>query len=167
MAVTQICRPVLPKIYPKSASLVRADIKRVTQKFCRLAKTDMDTLFGPWNHHPNVTVVILDTPVQITGTTATDDLVTWFLDGGTDERWAVMSNPFEPKTRKRSLRSTTGVGGAIISGRGAMLRAGMNAKPGIEAREFSKALKEKYERPYGTAIDKVMADAVTKGQAKP
>jgi hypothetical protein len=167
MAVTTYAKPILPKLYPASASIVRAKIKRTTRDVCEKAAVELRELVSTWNHQPQPVVAVTETPTEIKGSAITDDAVMFYLDGGTRERWALMSNPFEAKTKHRSLRSGAGVGGPVITGRGAMTRAGMNSQPGIAKREFSKELKDKLGPVFSREIDKVMADAITKGQAKP
>jgi hypothetical protein len=103
---------------------------------------------------------------DIVGATWVEDEIMFYLDGGTNERWAVMSEDFRPKTTHRSLRSSAGQGGARIRGKSAMIAAGYTtAMDGIHAREFSIALMKLCGPEFQAALDKVMADAVTKGQA--
>lgn len=57
-----------------------------------------------------------------------------WLDLGTSKRWAVMSNPFTPKTRVRKLRSYRGTGRVVLRGKSRMVRP---ITPGIKARGWS------------------------------
>jgi hypothetical protein len=165
MATQVYVKAILPKLYPKTANAVKANLRAATKRVCDRAAEELRFLVEPWDHQPQPTVKIEETANEIKGTAQTEDKAMFMLDGGTSERWALMSNPFEAKTSHKSLRSGLGVGGAVIRGRSAMTRAGLGAQPGIDAQEFSVALKEKYAPEFEREIDKVMADAIAKGQA--
>lgn len=68
---------------------------------------------------------------------STKDIRFISLDLGTKTRWAVMSNPFKPKTQVRKLRSFRGQGKPIIRGKQAMQARGISPRPGIKARGWS------------------------------
>jgi hypothetical protein len=165
MAVQQYVKPILPKLMPKSANIVRANIRRATKRVCDHAAEELRFLVEAWNHQPQPTVKIEESPNEIKGTTQTEDTAMFMLDGGTSERWALMSSNFQAKTKHRSLRSGAGQGGAVIRGRGAMMRAGIPAQKGIDKREFSKELMDQLAPEFEREIDAVMADAILKGQA--
>jgi hypothetical protein len=165
MAVTQHIKPIISRLKPASAATVRANLRRATKRVCDRAADDLRQLVEPWDHKPQPTVKIEETPNEIKGTASTEDTAMFMLDGGTSTRWAKMSKDFEPKTKHRALRSGAGVGGAVIRGRGAMMRAGIPAQPGISKREFSEELKDKHAPEFEREINKVMADAIAKGQA--
>lgn len=75
----------------------------------------------------------LDASVRI----STRDVRYVNLDRGTKKRWAVMSSPFSPKSRVRSLSASSGTGKAVIRGRRAMQSRGIAPRPGIKPRKFS------------------------------
>lgn len=61
-----------------------------------------------------------------------------YLNGGTSERWAVMSNDWSSKTRPQSLMSGSGSGEAVVTGKGSMMALGYeNPKPGIYERAWT------------------------------
>jgi hypothetical protein len=167
MAVQQFVKPIIPKLMPASANVVKAKIRQATLRVCERAAEELRFLVETWDHQPQPTIKMETTTNEIKGTAQTVDKAMFMLDGGTSERWALMSNPFQAKTSHKNLRSGHGVGGAVIRGRGAMTRAGLPAQPGIEKREFSVKLVEKYGPQFNAEIDKVLADAITKGQAVP
>lgn len=165
MAVTQYIKPIISKLKPASAATVRANLRRATRRRCDHAADDLRQLVAPWDHTPQPTVKMEETPNEIKGTASTEDTAMFMLDGGTSIRWAKMSKDFQPKTKHRTLRSGAGVGGAVIRGRGAMMRTGIPAQEGIAARDFSQELKDKHAPEFEREIDKVMADAIAKDQA--
>ena len=82
-----------------------------------------------------------------------------WLDAGTKERWAAMSPKFIAKTRVGQLNSWAGRGGRVW-----MLskKKGQKPLPGIKARKFTKALRERWEKP--TMFRARMAAAVKKAR---
>lgn len=78
-----------------------------------------------------------------------------WLDLGTRVRYAVMSNPFIPKTRAGQLQSWAGKGKMLFVSK-------KHPMPGIKARKFSKALKDKWARP--TMFKARMQAAVSKAR---
>jgi hypothetical protein len=70
-------------------------------------------------------------------TVSTLDKRVFFVDQGTKRRWAVMSDPFSPKSRQRRLFSYKGKGKPVIIGKRAMQARGIQPRPGIKARLFS------------------------------
>lgn len=60
----------------------------------------------------------------------------WYLEEGTEIRWALMSSDWRSKTRRAKLRSHGGGGNVLIVGRKAMSKRNIAARPGIEARNW-------------------------------
>lgn len=164
MATTIYVKPILPRMVPASAPVVRAAIKAATRRVCDKAANELTQLVSTWNHKPKPSVDVIDTGATIVGTVQTEDAVMFYLDGGTSIRWAQMSNPFVPKTSRRNLRSGAGVGRAVIRGRKAMIAAGYPPNAGIEKREFSEALKIKLAPEFEREINLVLKNAIAKGQ---
>ncbi len=81
------------------------------------------------------------------------------LDLGTTKRWAVMSNPFTPKTRKRKLRSFRGQGKPVIRGKTAMVQRHIGSMKGIEPREFSKEIRDQREPKFQRDMTRAMKRA--------
>lgn len=74
----------------------------------------------------------------------TENEIWGYLDEGTEERWAVMNNPFEPKTEYRTLASYAGVRTfnkyghyTSIRGKRAMEKRNMAPMPGIMGRRWT------------------------------
>ena len=79
-----------------------------------------------------------------------------WLDEGTEVRYAVMSTPFISKTRKGQLQSWVGKGKMLHVSKKLNKGKGM---PGIEARKFTKALRDKWEKPFHDHMKAAIAEA--------
>jgi hypothetical protein len=82
-------------------------------------------------------------------TVSTDSELYGYLNDGTDLRWAVMNDPFVPKTSPRRSRAGSGVRTynkngeyTAIRGRRAMQAHNIAPRPGIQARHFDDQLEE-------------------------
>ncbi len=60
----------------------------------------------------------------------------WYLEEGTEIRWALMSGDWRSKTRRARLRSGGGSGRVLIAGRKAMSKRNIRPRPGIDARNW-------------------------------
>jgi len=99
----------------------------------------------------------------------TNNMIYKYLHDGTKVRWALMSDPFEPKTHPRILGVGPGVGHVVARGRSGFAKAGIpEARPGIRAREWSQEIvkrenqSKQFEKNMQTAFDR----AVRKGGAQ-
>lgn len=63
-----------------------------------------------------------------------------YIDKGTQIRWAVMSSDWESKTNPSRYQSYQGHGRVTARGRWYMQMLGMDARPGIEPRNFSEQI---------------------------
>lgn len=93
-----------------------------------------------------------------------------WLEEGTRIRWAVMSKDFKPKTRRAWLQSSKGRGGVIIAGRRAMMKAGIAARPGIQARnwlaEINKQRSRKFKGLMQRVFQQVARNTITPGSLR-
>jgi hypothetical protein len=96
--------------------------------------------------------------VRTSGALEGDEEYFW-LDEGTDVRYATMTRNFQPKTRVRSFTSSPGQGRLRYIDR-------MVPKPGIEAREWTKLASLEYDAILQSAIDKVLAGYSHKPSAR-
>lgn len=78
-----------------------------------------------------------------------------WLDKGTKVRYATMTSNFVPKTQVRSLSSGSGRGGVAFVNK-------KRPRPGIEAREWSIVITEKWRTPMKRRMEKAMARAAKK-----
>jgi hypothetical protein len=100
----------------------------------------------------------------------TPDLVFNSLNNGTSVRWAVMNNPFDPKTKPGSLTSGSGTRTynqngyyTKIRGKEAMTRAGLSpfayAHP-IQARNWYLQLRRKYEKDFHRDVQRAVREGL-------
>jgi hypothetical protein len=148
---------------------VRARTLNVLQKYSKLIQADFQKTTATWQDHSPV----FKRQVRYSGgfgeiKVTTGDRVWGYLNRGTSERWAVMSNDFLPKTTPFALQSSPGRGGAVLRGRSAMQKRGMSAMPGIEAREWTTVAADLYRdivrQELKDAIRQGMRDAFAKGK---
>lgn len=71
----------------------------------------------------------------------TTDAPYYYINFGTRVRRALMSEDFRPKTRNRYIGSNKGRGGVVFISKKLNL-------PGIKAREFDKAIQEKWQKEF-------------------
>lgn len=116
---------------------------------------DMGKTTATWKHQPVFTRYMRYSGGHIWLQIATNDAAWNYLDHGTKERWAVMSNPFEAKTSPGWIGSRVGVGQAVLKGSSHMKKA----RPGIESRMWSRTIAAKNQPKF----DKRIYDAVVKG----
>lgn len=113
------------------------------------AKADFDATHRTWKH--SVTFYI--TPYPGMREIWTGDLIYKFISGGTRVRHALMSSNFSPKSRHRALRSNKGRGGVVIVSRKII-------RPGIKAREFDLAVKQKWDKELPQLLQRAIDEAV-------
>jgi len=114
----------------KEADRIQKQLLRALDSQAVRVKKTFDELVAPWNH--NVHFIKERTRlIGNDGKTAvtTFDAPFFFLDQGTSVRYAVMSNPFVPKTTPKSFKSGKGVGG--------FRRMSRTPYPGIKARKWT------------------------------
>lgn len=95
---------------------------------------------------------------QASVTVGTNNDIYRFLHDGTKERWALMSDDFEPKTHPRILGVGPGQGSVILRGRSQFGQRA--AQPGIKAREWTQEIIKREEKNFQknmqAAIDKAV-----------
>jgi len=117
-----------------------------------------------WEHDVDFTYDIRTYGDTFSVIVTTKDEIFWYLNNGTDERYAVMSQDFEPKTHVRTIGSQIGRGG----------RVGFveTPLPGIEAREWideiakrrEKDFQKKMSRTFNSLVDRFWREAHQKGR---
>ena len=136
--------PIVPK---KAIGLLtlsremRAEMKKETEEIEKLFRNVSDGFDNTdVSYEKNVSVVGDD----LTGATFTDNEIMGYLNDGTDERWAVMSSDWSSKTARGRLSSTSGSGRVVRRGKRNMTRP----RPGIEPRQFDKAIVKVRRKPF-------------------
>lgn len=87
-----------------------------------------------------------------------------YIDQGTKERWAVMSDDFRPRTTKRTLGIKGKQGQAVIRGKSAMMARGIAVRPGIEAREYTQEIAERRQKPFAKKMQAAINKAARSGR---
>ena len=158
-------QPIIPKRVLSSRK-VRGTILAAMQRLERIYMADFEATVDSWD-----TPVDFESNIRFAGGDATlevftDNPIYSYLNDGTSIRWAVMNNPFEPKTSKGVIGSGPGARTynkageyTAIRGRQAMLKRGIPPRPGIEAREFTIAISNKNFATFVNTIN----DAVRRG----
>lgn len=140
-----------------SANQMDADLRKAVRIVSDSLKSRLLSPTRMW-HHP----VIFTMTVSVKGgdllsrVMTLDDEYFW-LDGGTKERWAVMTNPFQAKTKVNSFSSSAGVGGFshMIS-----RHKGAGPLPGIDARNWTPLAAQEYGPVLQAAVDKEVGKIV-------
>lgn len=128
----------------KTQELVIEDMKKTTATWEHPVE-----FYGKVSYKAGNTYVAVDTP----------DKVWHYLDKGTAERWAIMSNPFVPKTSPGWLGSRPGKGFAVVRGRSHM----QHDMGPIKARHWSEYIEAHRLNDYV----KMVNEAVTRTFRKP
>jgi hypothetical protein len=117
-----------------------------------IAKSMMDMTVSSWASKPKFHITVFVNEVNI----GTDDRIWNYLDNGTNVRYAIMSNPFTPKTHAHFIGSGSGQGQVVRRGRSVS-----PPRPGIAAREWmgdiSKIMKPEYSRIMKNAVARITA----------
>lgn len=108
-------------------------------------QADFGTTTQTWNHQPGFNIQ-KKTGERIV---STDDKIYGFVSRGTRVRRALMSPDFRPKTRNRYIGSDQGAGRVLV------VRRTLN-RPGISAREFDVAIREKWEKEFPKILQRAI-----------
>jgi hypothetical protein len=92
-------------------------------------------------------------------TVGTDDRIYFVINGGTAERYAIMSGDWQSQTAPRVLGSQPGQGKVLARGR----RLVPNPMPGIEARHFDEEIVKQRQLPFQREME---ASIVTAAKAQ-
>ena len=152
--------------FPKgvlSPKQIRAYILNAALRTGRDMETHIASITDEWRHtvprdkKPKIRYAGGDALVSI----HIYDEVFWYLNDGTDERWAVMGTGFTPKTRVGILKSGSGAGNPDPVMRG---RRHMKApKPGIEARNWVVLIEGRTEIDLKRRIDEAIQKSLKLG----
>ena len=135
----------------------RTRAKKGLHKWAGLFKNEYDKTIATWKVRPIFTIKYESTAEGESAIISTDNNIYRFLHDGTKIRWAIMSADFSAKTTPHVLGSNMGSGRAILKGRKAMGKAGIQtAMPGIKAREWTQEILRLYETKFQTDMDKIV-----------
>jgi len=149
--VADTMRVIIPKEpFLDGAAIVRA-VENSLSEAAASAKTDFGATTRTWDSQPDFTI---DSRPGVREVYTTND-VYGYLNRGTAVRRAVMVGGFRPKTRHRYIGSNKGKGGVVFISKKLSL-------PGIEAREFDIAVKEKMDDEVPVKMQRAIAAEVTR-----
>lgn len=125
-------------IFPKSVlanpkAVVRA-LENTLTGVAKNVKVDFDVTTQTWNTRPQFTITT--SPGKRLVATKSD--IFRYVSRGTKVRYAVMTNPFAPKTRTGYIGSNIGKGGMAFIGKKPL--------PGIKARKFEPTIGRKWQK---------------------
>ena len=141
----------------KSLAQIRARAKKHLKVWANIFREEYRKTTASWKRQPIFTMKFESLPEGEQVIIGTDNIIYRYLHDGTKVRWAVMTPDYEAKTVPRLLGSRPGKGYAHLRGQKKMFEAGyLEAKPGIDAREWTKRIIEIYEKPFQTSMDKVV-----------
>lgn len=126
------------KLDPRTAGI---RVLNVMREYEKLMLDDLNGLTSTWNHAVDFKVRRNYKDANPRVRVWTDDHIFLILNTGTLVRYATMTRNFIPKTTPGSLTSGQGQGGVSYVDRNV-------PRPGIEAREFDKTLREKHEKNF-------------------
>jgi len=131
--------------------------KKALKIWAKIFKVEYLKTHANWPRQPVWHIKYESTTEGESVTIYTNNNIYRFLHDGTKVRWAVMSNPFTPKTSYRLLGSGPGKGKAILKGAKAMGKAGIQAPmPGIEARRWTDEILRVHENRFQDSMNKVV-----------
>jgi hypothetical protein len=120
-----------------------------------------------WKKKPVFQMIVETRRSEASVVVGTDNDIYRFLHDGTKERWALMSDDFQPKTHPRILGVGPGQGRLILRGRGGFARAGrQDPQPGIKAREWTQEIIKRESAPFARNMQLAFDRAVQKGGAQ-
>ena len=131
-------------------AIVRA-VENGLSEAAAAAKVDFEVTTATWDNKPDFKVDQEEGYRLI----YTDDDQYGYVNKGTKVRRAVMSPGFRPKTRFRFIGSNKGAGGVVFISKKLNL-------PGIEAREFDLAIKEKWDKELPVALQRAIDTEVSR-----
>lgn len=112
------------------------------------AKVDFEVTTATWKTKPNFEIVKEAGKRHV----MTHDKIYKDINDGTDKRFVIMTHDFQAKTVPHKLMSRAGKGGVLAKAKKPM--------PGIEAREFDKAVKEKWDKQLPIIFQRAIDAAV-------
>jgi len=128
-------RVFLPKEPFLDADAILRAVENSLTSLAQDVKIDFGVTTQTWGERPEFTIESHPGIREV----YTEDDIYGYLNRGTAVRYAVMSHDFTPKTRTGFIGSNQGSGGKLFVSR-------KHPMPGITAREFDKAIQEKWDR---------------------
>ena len=135
--------PIIPARLWDTTKLIRV-VDKTLVELANGIKMDFEATTRTWQHRPEF---IID-PTGQRGV-YTGDPIYRFITRGTSIRYATMTPNFQPKSRRRVIGSSPGAGGlAYVSRR--------IPRPGIQAREWEEAIRDKWRSKFPVLIQRAI-----------
>jgi len=131
--------------------LAMKHLEQSMNDFVKLLEGDFQLTVRTWKVKPTFKKSVKKNNKSIEGKVSTDNDIYRFVSGGTRVRYATMTPDFVAKTRPGNIPSGPGRGGVLYISK-------QKPRPGIEAREFDKQIKNKR----GKEFAKTMLDGINK-----
>lgn len=148
----------LAKEFPKTFNerVLSALVLNVLKKYAKRIEEDYQTILADWNHDvtPDIEMKYEGNEARVVVTI--DDEIYGYVSGGTSVRYATMSRDFSPKSIPGWIGSTAGSGELLFVNRN-------YPRPGIEAREFEQAIKDKWKESFSSDISLAVLKAIAIG----
>jgi hypothetical protein len=130
------------KRLPQHANVdaLKGKMRQIANKRANYVKSSYEQTVSDWALKPTFIVASAETSDRIGFDVSYTDEIYKFLDWGTRERWALMSDDFISKTvayPKTLINSRAGQGHAVLRGQMAMEAHGVGVRPGIEPRHWT------------------------------
>lgn len=143
------------------------EIEKAQQEFANGVKEDFEKTVETWSEKPTFEVVTDVTGGEVSTLVATDNEIYGYVDEGTkphaifagaytgksEKKTLAFSSEFVPKTTKGFIGSNPGSKGKVDTFRPYVQH------PGTKAREFSKTIRQKWEKRYKKIMEKAMSTA--------
>lgn len=140
---------VMKVVMPKPKNIIegirmRRAINTAMDMYAENVRVDFEVTTATWRHKPVWTIkspLLKSVGGAYKRDISTKDKIYAYVSGGTRVRRAVMSMGFRPKSRFRYIGANKGRGGVVFISKKIAL-------PGIKAREFDKAIQEKWQKVF-------------------
>jgi len=132
----------------KQTDYITKRLKQVLAGEGLIMHNELTKLVSTWRHRPLFQYKTKMIGDEYSVTITVDDEIFYYLDQGTEIRYATMTNDFVAKTTPGSLRSGRGAGG--------LYKVDIeDPKPGITARNFLGTLREKREDKFNRNMERM------------
>ncbi len=125
-------------------------LKPVFVKYGKLTVAEMKKTTATWNDTEPTFETEIDGDTLTVGPTDDEDGDIWrYLEEGTEVRYAIMTEDFEPKTTPNVVGSSAGVGGLAFIDLD-------NPQPGIESRNWTEIIGDELEPKFTKDVQKYL-----------
>ena len=152
---TVLYRFIEPK--PLSDRSIRANMLNIVKKYEKILNKEFNEIVAPFYHQVNFTSEVGYEGGNVRVAVYTDDEIFGYLEYGTSVRYATMASDFERKTNPGTLETGEGSGPSDAS---LMFISRSTPHRGIDARRYTKLLREKYDDNFVSDIRRALHDGL-------